>query len=36
QPELHLHPKAQFKLANIINTAVNRGVKVIIETHVEK
>ncbi|MCB4438494.1 AAA family ATPase [Alteromonas sp. McT4-15] len=33
QPELHLHPKAQFKLANIINTAVNRGVKVIIETH---
>ena len=33
QPELHLHPKAQFKLAAIIATAVNRGVRVIIETH---
>jgi predicted ATPase len=33
QPELHLHPKAQFKLAAIIVSSVNRGVKVIIETH---
>ncbi|GAB3484646.1 AAA family ATPase [Marinomonas epiphytica] len=33
QPELHLHPKAQFKLASIIAKAINRGVKVIIETH---
>ncbi|MEL7383556.1 MAG: AAA family ATPase [Pseudomonadota bacterium] len=33
QPELHLHPKAQFKLANIIVAAIKRGVKVIIETH---
>lgn len=33
QPELHLHPKAQFKLASIIVSAVNKGVKVIIETH---
>jgi predicted ATPase len=33
QPELHLHPKAQFKLAKIITKAVMRGVKVIIETH---
>ncbi|PSW81088.1 AAA family ATPase [Photobacterium angustum] len=33
QPELHLHPKAQFKLAAIITKAINRGVKVIIETH---
>lgn len=33
QPELHLHPKAQFKLASMIALAVNRGVRVIIETH---
>lgn len=33
QPELHLHPKAQFKLADIIAKAVTRGVKVVIETH---
>jgi predicted ATPase len=33
QPELHLHPSAQFKLARIITKAVNRGVKVVIETH---
>lgn len=33
QPELHLHPKAQFKLASIIVVAINRGVRVIIETH---
>jgi predicted ATPase len=33
QPELHLHPKAQFKLAAIIVSAINRGVRVIIETH---
>ncbi|WP_394167018.1 AAA family ATPase [Neptunomonas phycophila] len=33
QPELHLHPKAQFKLAEIIAKAVTRGVKVVIETH---
>lgn len=33
QPELHLHPKAQYRLASIITSALNRGVKVIIETH---
>lgn len=33
QPELHLHPKAQYKLAAIIAAAMKRGVKVIIETH---
>lgn len=33
QPELHLHPKAQFKLAAVITTAVNKGVRVIVETH---
>lgn len=33
QPELHLHPKAQFKLASIITKAISRGVRIIIETH---
>ena len=34
QPELHLHPNAQFKLAEIIADAVTtRNIKVIIETH---
>lgn len=33
QPELHLHPRAQFKLARIFNEAVARGVRVVIETH---
>lgn len=33
QPELHLHPRAQYKLAEIIGRAINNGVKVIIETH---
>ncbi|WP_417067494.1 AAA family ATPase [Niveibacterium terrae] len=33
QPELHLHPLAQHKMAKIIARAVNRGVRVIIETH---
>lgn len=35
QPEIHLHPKAQFALSKIIADAANRGVKVIIETHSE-
>ncbi|TAK66671.1 MAG: DUF3696 domain-containing protein [Bacteroidetes bacterium] len=33
QPELHLHPSAQHKLAVIIAEASKRGVIVIIETH---
>lgn len=33
QPELHLHPRAQWKLAEIFRDAVNRGVQVIVETH---
>jgi predicted ATPase len=33
QPELHLHPKAQLKLAMVIVKAIKKGVKVIIETH---
>lgn len=33
QPEIHLHPKAQFDLAKILVEAVNRGVSVVVETH---
>jgi ABC-type ATPase involved in cell division len=33
QPELHLHPKAQVALADIIVQAADRGVRVVIETH---
>lgn len=33
QPELHLHPRAQVKLASIIAEASKRGVRVVIETH---
>lgn len=33
QPEIHLHPRAQAALADIIVEAVNRGVRVTLETH---
>ncbi|WP_212734814.1 AAA family ATPase, partial [Paenibacillus polymyxa] len=33
QPEIHLHPKAQYTLANLLVEAANRGVKVVVETH---
>jgi predicted ATPase len=33
EPEAHLHPKAQFTLAEILASAANRGVKVVAETH---
>lgn len=33
QPELHLHPKAQWKLSEIFSDAINRGVRVVVETH---
>ena len=33
QPELHLHPRAQVVLADIILQAANQGVRVVIETH---
>lgn len=33
QPELHLHPKAQVALAQILAEAANRGVRVVTETH---
>lgn len=33
QPELHLHPRAQLKLAQLLVGAANRGVRLVIETH---
>lgn len=33
QPEIHLHPRAQARLGNILVDAVKRGVNVIVETH---
>lgn len=33
QPEIHLHPRAQHALAQIIGRAANRGVRVVVETH---
>jgi hypothetical protein len=33
QPELHLHPRAQVKLAEMLAEAANRGVRVVVETH---
>jgi len=35
QPEIHLHPRAQVRLADLIAEAVKRGVQVIVETHSE-
>ena len=33
QPELHLHPNAQVKLALVLADAAKRGVRVVAETH---
>ncbi len=33
QPEIHLHPKAQVRLAELFLDAVERGVRLIVETH---
>jgi predicted ATPase len=33
EPEMHLHPRAQVALAEILADAANRGVRVVIETH---
>jgi predicted ATPase len=33
QPEIHLHPRAQFNLSKNLVEAAKRGVKVIVETH---
>ncbi len=33
QPETHLHPRAQFALAQVMASAAQRGVRVVVETH---
>lgn len=33
QPEIHLHPSAQTKLADVLAEAARRGVRVVVETH---
>lgn len=33
QPEIHLHPRAQIALAEILADAAMRGIQVVIETH---
>lgn len=33
QPEIHLHPRAQAALAQVLADAANRGVRVVVETH---
>jgi predicted ATPase len=33
QPEIHLHPRAQIAMAQLLANAANRGVKVVVETH---
>jgi predicted ATPase len=33
QPEIHLHPKAQYRLATLLANAVGRDVRVVVETH---
>lgn len=33
QPEIHLHPRAQARLADVLADAANRGVRVVVETH---
>lgn len=33
QPEIHLHPLAQRRLANVLREAVERGVVTVVETH---
>ncbi len=35
QPEIHLHPRAQIALAEILAEAADRGVRVVTETHSE-
>lgn len=33
QPEIHLHPLAQRRLANVLRDAAQRGVQIVVETH---
>jgi hypothetical protein len=33
EPEIHLHPRAQTRMAELLSEAAQRGVRVIVETH---
>ncbi len=33
QPEIHLHPRAQYQMAGLLADAAKRGVRVVAETH---
>lgn len=33
QPEIHLHPRAQSAMAEVLGDAARRGVRVVVETH---
>ncbi len=33
QPEIHLHPRAQLAMAEVLTDAAKRGVRVVVETH---
>jgi len=33
QPELHLHPRAQYRLAQVMAETAKRGVRLVVETH---
>jgi predicted ATPase len=33
QPEIHLHPNAQVRMAYVLAEAANRGVRMVVETH---
>jgi hypothetical protein len=33
QPEIHLHPRAQFKFGHVVRTALRRNVRIVVETH---
>ncbi len=35
QPEIHLHPRAQTAMAQVLADAANRGIRVVVETHSE-
>src|SRR5262249_43669439 len=33
QPEIHLHPRAQFRFGHVVRAAVRRGTRIVVETH---
>jgi hypothetical protein len=36
QPEIHLHPRAQVAMAEVLAEAASRGVRVVVETHSDR